>query len=194
MKTSTHMQYGRVEELERSPSPSGVKDHTPMLDRSMIQGSITGAQTKKGNFMMKRLHVLFLGLLFASTAGMVSAQGVGDKAGTSMSREQIKKERDEFMRTHQYDNAAENWVLKPGVEPPAGMKPRAAVKAEREEFLRNNRYDGPSEKWVSLKGTPRDLSTMPREQLRAETNQFIRTHRWDPVTDTWVEQAPRTKK
>lgn len=156
----------------------------------------TSAHIKNGTVTMKRLQALplLLGLFFASAAGVVNAQSAGDKGGASPTRVQIKMERDEFLKTHQWDAAAENWTLKSGSEAPAGMKGRAEIKAERDEFLRNNRWDGGTQTWVSLKGQPRDLGTMTREQVRAETREFVRTHRWDEANGTWVEHAAGKKR
>ena len=144
---------------------------------------------------MKRIQIapLVLGLLFAATTGLVNAQGVDAKAEAPLTRTQVKMERDEFLRTHQWDVISENWVLKSGVEAPVGMKSRAEIKAERDEFLRNNRWDDPTSSWVSLKGAPRDVSKMTREQVRAETAHFVRTHEWNETTQAWVEK-PSTKK
>lgn len=143
---------------------------------------------------MKRLQVLPLlfGMFFGLTAGVANAQSAGDKAGAPLTRAQVKMERDEFMKSHQYDPAAENWVLKPGFEAPAGMKSREQVKAERDEFIKTHKYDPAAETWVPLKGAPK--STMSREQVRNEARQFVRTHSWDPVTDTWVEKKAAAKK
>lgn len=145
---------------------------------------------------MKRLQALplLMGLLFASTAGMVNAQTTGDKAGASTTREQVKMERDEFIKTHHYDEVTSNWVLNSGSEPPAGMKSRAEIKAERDEFLRNNKYDTRLDVWVPLKAQPRDLSTMSREEVSKETRHFVRTHHWDDISGTWVENPAKVKK
>lgn len=171
MKTGAHMQHGGIEDSGWQASSRGF-----------------------GRGTIKRLQCLplLLGLFLASGAGMVSAQS--DKAGASPTRAQVKMERDEFLKTHVYDQATENWVLKAGVEAPAGMKSRAEMKAERDQFLRNNRYDQPTLSWVPLKGTPRDLGAMSREEVRNETRNFARTHHWDATTDSWVEQAPPKKK
>jgi hypothetical protein len=149
-----------------------------------------------GKNTMKRLQALplLLGLLFASTAGMVSAQPAGDMGGASPTRAQVKMERDEFLKTHHYDEVSSNWVLNAGSEPPAGMKSRAEIKAERDEFLRNNRYDTRIADWVPMKSEPRDLNAMSREQVRSETKHFMRTHHWDDVSGSWMEQAPAKKK
>jgi hypothetical protein len=198
METGAYMQYGLFEKLGWGPSPNGVKDRTPMLDRSTIQGSTTAVQVRNGNFTMKRLQVipLLLGLFFAFTAGVVNAQTVGGDVAAPLTREQVKKERDDFFKTHKYDAATENWVLRPGFEPPSGTKSRDEVKAELDEFLKTHKYDQPTETWVPVKGTPRDVSKMTRAQVRAETKQFYRTHDWDEVSSTWVEKkaSPRTKK
>ena len=145
---------------------------------------------------MKPLQVLplILGFLCFSTAGMVNAQSTNENTGTPLTRAQVKLERDEFLKTHHYDEATSNWVLNSGSEPPAGMKTRAEVKAERDEFLRNNHYDAAKETWVPLKANPRKLETLSRAQVRSETRQFLRTHRWDDSSGTWVEQPPAKKK
>lgn len=156
----------------------------------------TDAHGRNGTFLTKHLQVLPLlfGLIFACTAGVVNAQSAGEQAGAPLTRAQVKMERDEFIRTHQYDQATETWILKPGIEAPAGMKSRAEIKAARDEFLRNNRFDSATETWVPLKAEPRNLSTMSREQVREETRHFVRTRRWDDLTQTWVEQTSAAKK
>lgn len=115
-----------------------------MLDRSVIQGNETTIQSKKASFVMKRLQVLpvILGLSFALTAGMANAQATGGAAGAApLTREQVKMDRDEFMRMHRWDATSDNWILSPDVEAPAGMKSRAEVKAERDEFLRSHSWN-----------------------------------------------------
>lgn len=197
METGAYMQYGLFEKLGWGPSPNGVKDRTPMLDRSTIQGSTTAVQVRNGNFTMKRLQVipLLLGLFFAFTAGVVNAQTVGGDVAAPLTREQVKKERDDFFKNHQWDETVGNWVLRPGFEPPTGTMSRDEVKAERDEFFKTHQWDVATATWVPVKGTPRDLSKLTRAQVRAETNQFYRTHDWDEVSSTWVEKkASRTKK
>ncbi|MEO7161214.1 MAG: hypothetical protein ABJA84_03530 [Polaromonas sp.] len=160
----------------------------------MSQEITTIVQHKKASFKMKRLQVLplVLGLFFTFSAAMVNAQTAGATAGaTPMTREQVKMERDEFLRTHRWDTETDNWVMKPGIEAPAGMKSRAEVKAEREEFMRNHRWDQVSDNWLPMDKAPRDLSKLSREQVRAEAAQFVRTHRWDDDKSAWVEITPR---
>ncbi|MGA8783933.1 MAG: hypothetical protein WB542_01290 [Polaromonas sp.] len=163
----------------------------------MSQGITTIAQHKKASFKMKRLQILplVLGLFFTFSGGMANAQTAGATAGAApMTREQVKMERDEFLRTHRWDAATDNWVMKPGIEAPAGMKSRAEVKAERDEFMRNHRWDQASDNWVPMDKTPRDLSKLSREQVRSETAQFVRTHQWDDAKSAWVEITPRPPK
>ena len=143
---------------------------------------------------MKRLQVLpvIWGLSFALTAGMANAQATGGAAGAApLTREQVKMDRDEFMRMHRWDATSDNWVLKSDIEAPAGMKSRAEVKAQREEFMRNNRWNQATEHWEPMNNAPRDLSKMSRAQVSAETIQFSRTHQWDDDKSDWVEITPR---
>lgn len=143
---------------------------------------------------MKRLHIypLLFSLLFCSTATLVTAQ-TDTPAATQLTREQVKRDRDEFVRTHRYDPVSENWVLKESMEPPSGMKTRAEVKADRDAFLRTHRFEPVSGTWVASE-TPRDRSTMTRAQVREEARQFHRTHQWDDNTSSWVEKKVDTKK
>jgi len=143
---------------------------------------------------MKRLHIypLLFCLLIGSTATLVSAQ-TDTPAATQLTREQVKRERDEFIRTHRYDPVSETWVLRKGMEPPSGMKTRAEVKAERDAFLRTHRFEPVSGAWVATE-TPRDRSTLTRAQVREEARQFHRTHEWDDNSSSWVEKKAVTKK
>jgi hypothetical protein len=147
-------------------------------------------------FALKRLHALplLLGMLLTSSATLVNAQSDAEKSAMPMTREQVKMERDEFLKTHRWDTDAENWVLRANVDPPKGMKSRAEMKADRDEFLRMHRYEQNSDSWVPMKETPRNLSTMSRAQIKEETRQFLRMHHWDFATDTWVENESRKKK
>jgi hypothetical protein len=194
MKTNLQMQSDVSASGVGQTTASGVKNHAPMLDRAMIQGISTTIQSKKASFIMKRLQVLpvILGLSFALTAGMANAQATGGAAGAApVTREQVKMDRDEFMRMHRWDATSDNWVLKSDIEAPAGMKSRAEVKAQRDEFMRNHRWDAVSDNWVPLNKAPRDLGKMSRAQVRAETLQFNRTHQWNDDKSDWVEITPR---
>ena len=140
---------------------------------------------------MKRMRIasLMAVLVLAVNTGGVSAQ-----TEAPMTRAQVKMERDEFLKSHTWDGATDNWVLKPGYESPAGMKTRAEIKADRDEVLRNNRWDEASDSWIPLKDKPRDISKMSREQLRAETRAFVRTHSWDEATQTWLDKRPAKRR
>jgi hypothetical protein len=134
---------------------------------------------------------LWLGLALAAPH-LVHAQTTASPA--PLTREQIKMERDEFVRTHRYDPHTENWVMKPGFEAPTGVKTREQVRAERDEFLRNNRFDYVSGSWIPLKGSTGPESTRTRAQIREETRQFMRTHQWDTAKEVWLEVKPVAKK
>lgn len=153
------------------------------------------ANQKKG-FAMQRLQTLplVLGLLFASSATLVNAQSDAEKATMPMTREEVKKDRDEFLKMHRWDQTDGTWVLKSGVEPPMGTKSRAEVKMARDEFLSKHRWDQTDANWVPVTGSPRNMSAMSRAQVKEETLQFMRTHQWDPVNDMWVEQHYSKKK
>jgi len=147
---------------------------------------------------MKRQQALplILSLFCALGTGAAHAQDMGSTAAAAapLTREQVKRDRDEFLRTHRWDTITDNWVLKSGVEAPTGVKSRAEVKAERDEFLRNNRWNETRDQWEPLHKAPRDLGTMTREQVRAETRQFVRTHQWDEEKSAWVEMTPKKVK
>ena len=137
-----------------------------------------------------KLLPLVFGVLFASVA---SADDV--KPGLSATRGQVKMERDEFMKSHQWDHFSDNWVMKPDYDAPTGMKSRVEVKAARDEFLRNNRWDQNARTWISMKEQPRDLGKMSREEVRAEITQFQRTHRWSGESaQGWVDINAGKKK
>lgn len=146
--------------------------------------------------MMSRLQPipLFVCLLFTSSVGVVSAQSTDGQPTTSLTRERVKFETSEYLRTHQFDEIANTWVLKPGFEPPVGVKSRDEVRDEREQFLRNNRYDDATSSWVSLKGEPRNLSKLSRERVRFETSEFLRSYRWDEVNNGWVKKIASKNK
>jgi len=108
----------------------------------------------------------------------------------SKSREEVRKETADFLKTHQWDETNGRWMPEDNL--PAGASPtRAQVREELHVFLRNNRWDDRRGRWVPLK-SQRRLSTLTREQVRAETEVFLRTHHWDDMAGGWVDdQAPR---
>lgn len=145
---------------------------------------------------MKHLRMLptLLALAITVAGGSVYAQAPAASAAAPVTRAEVKMETAEFLKTHRWDAVNENWVLKSGVEAPAGVKTRAAIKADTNQFLRNNRWDEASSSWVSLKEKPRNLSTMTRAQVRAETSRFVRTHTFDEETQSWVDRPQPKKK
>jgi hypothetical protein len=128
---------------------------------------------------------LVIGLFLAAGCGSLLAQTPAPTAST-VTRAEVKMETAEFKKTHVYDAVNETWMVKPGMDAPAGMKSRAQIKAERDEFLRNNRWEENSSTWVPLKGKPREMSSLTREQVKAETIAFLKTHRFDENTETWI--------
>lgn len=135
---------------------------------------------------MKILQIpLVLGLIVGFNPALVYAQTPGETTAQALTREQIKKERDEFIKTHRYDSETDNWVLRKEYEPPASMKTRAQVKAERDEFIKTHKYDYATDSWVPLNGEPKGTQT--RAQVRAEAAQFLRTHTWNDIESSWVE-------
>jgi conjugal transfer/entry exclusion protein len=139
---------------------------------------------------------VLVAILLATTnlaQAQVAAVAASPSQGTA-TREQVKMERDEFLKTHRYDSQIDNWVLKPEFEAPAGVKSRDQVKAERSEFLRNNHYDDNTSTWVPISGSAMAASAMTRQQMRDETRQFMRTHQFDEVNQVWKEVKPPAKK
>jgi hypothetical protein len=128
---------------------------------------------------------LVVGLLLAAGSGSLLAQTPAP-AASAATRAEVKMETAEFKKTHVYDPVTETWMVKPGVDAPAGMKSRARIKAERDEFLRNNRWEESSATWIPLKGKPRDMSTLTRAQVKAETAAFLKTHYFDEVSEVWT--------
>jgi hypothetical protein len=127
----------------------------------------------------------------AQTPMPTTADAQADKPKT---REQVKLERDEFLRSHYWSVDEDNWVLRPEFEAPFGVKTREQVKAERNRFLSTHRWDTGEDQWVSVGPEPRDISTLTRDQVRAETREFLRTHDWDMVEEVWVDKRSGTKR
>lgn len=111
-----------------------------------------------------------------------------------LTREAVKMETADFLRTHRWDDERSSWMLKSGFDAPAGVKPRAEVKAERDAFMRANRWNEQASAWVPVKGGSRDLGTMSRAQVAAETKQFLATHTFDEEKGAYVAKAPRKTK
>lgn len=134
----------------------------------------------------KPLTLLLSASLLALAGHHTQAQTAAATATPApTTRAQVKMERDDFIKSHQWDEAGHTWVLKPGFEPPAPMKGRAEVLKERDEFLRNNRWDTASGSWIPL-AQPRVMSQLSREQVKRETREFLRTHEWDEAAEMWT--------
>ncbi|MCW7538555.1 hypothetical protein OOT46_11950 [Aquabacterium sp. A7-Y] len=145
---------------------------------------------------MRNPHLIatLLASCLALTLSPVSARTAGEDTAAGPSRVQVKMERDEFLRTHRWDDASATWVLKSGVEPPQGVKSRAEMKAERDEFLKGHRWDDRSSSWKPIGGSPPPTSTLSREQRRADTQRFMNTHRWDEQNQVWIERRSKTSQ
>jgi hypothetical protein len=130
-------------------------------------------------------------LAIATTSTISLAQTSSEKAAPSATRNEIKMERQEFMKSHRYDDVLEIWTLKPEYEAPAGMKTRAEIIAERNTFLSMNRYDAGTQEWVKLPGSPRDMSTMTRDQVKRERDAFSSTHTFDNTLGVFTLKNPR---
>ena len=133
---------------------------------------------------------LLIGSVAFNTHAATAAAGAPAAPPT---RNQVRMERDEFLRTHQWNETSDVWTLKSGVLPPAGVKSRTGVKAARDEFLRNNKWDESAGGWRPLKAAPRDIGGMSREQVRAKARSVMRTHTWDEATEAWVARATALK-
>ena len=89
--------------------------------------------TAPGRHITKRGYLLSaLAAAVLAASGLAPAQTTPANPESTLTRAQAKMERDEFLKTHRYDTGTENWVLKSGVEAPAGVKSRAEIKAHRD--------------------------------------------------------------
>lgn len=107
------------------------------------------------------------------------AQATAQQATSAVTRAQVKAERDEFLKTHEWFD--DQWQLKGAdkAKKPAGGPTRAQVKAERDAFLSKNRWDTVNEVWAPIQGAPRDVSKLSRDEVKREAAEFHRTHEWD---------------
>lgn len=151
--------------------------------------------TAPGRHITQRGYLLSaLAAITLAASGLAPAQTTSANPESTLTRAQAKMDRDEFLKTHRYDTGTENWVLKSGVEAPAGVKSRAEIKAQRDEFLRNNRYDNATETWTPIKAGASKPSTKTRREVKEDTLRFVRTHHWDETTEAWAENPRRSKK
>lgn len=114
---------------------------------------------------------------------------------TAPSRRAVQIDGERFVRSHHWDNAANQWLSNDGSkETPANGKSRQAVSAGLGDFLKNNRWDNVESKWVSLQQKPREISSLTREEVRTETRAFLKTHEFDPITSAWTLKPVSMKK
>jgi hypothetical protein len=138
----------------------------------------------------------WIGLSFAALGSVANAQSAPSDlivAAAPATRAEVKMETAEFLKSHRWDPAVDNWVLKDGFDAPAGVRPRTEVRAERDAFLKANRWDSAKEAWVPVKSERGEPPTRTRAQVAAETQQFLKTHEWDETKGAWSEKAPRRK-
>ncbi len=132
-----------------------------------------------------------IALAIVTTSTVSVAQTASEKSATPATRNEIKMERQDFMKSHRYDDVLEVWTLKPEYEPPKGVKSRTEIIAERNKFLSMNRYDAGTQDWVKISGSPRDMSTMSRDEVKRERDAFTSTHMFDNTLGTWSLKNPR---
>ena len=131
---------------------------------------------------------LMLAMAPAQAQTTMPTQIADAPAAPAKTREQVKLERNEFLRSHEWDADADTWVLKPEFEAPEGLTSREEVKRERDRFMSTHRWDPDQDQWVPLGAEPRDLDRRTREEVRAETRAFMRTHEWDPDRNLWTDK------
>ena len=135
--------------------------------------------------------VASLGICFALVGGMASAQ-TPEELACAKTRAEVKGDCVQFLKTHVWNEGLGTYVLKPGVNPPEGVKTRADVVAERNKFLAANRWDDGKTMWVPIAGKPRDMANEPlecknvRADVQKDCNAFLKTHRWDDGASTYV--------
>lgn len=134
-----------------------------------------------------RVRTLLLAVALGLSAPIIHAQ-----TAAPLTRIEVKMDRDAFLATHRWHEATDTWVLKSGVVPPMGVKPRSEVKAERDAFLAGHRWDSQGSRWIPDL-TPRQPSSMSRAQMMADMKQFTRTHEWSEDTGRWELLPPARK-
>lgn len=138
----------------------------------------------------------------ASLLGGPSAQAQAPAAAPAASapgqcartRAEVREECIAYLKLHRWDEASNNWVLKEGEKPPAGITTRAQIRAERLKYLSTHRWNGALSQWEPIAGTPRDFSKLSRAQVREETRAFMRSHVWDEGSGGYVERRIERKK
>jgi len=142
-----------------------------------------------------KLIAQLLGVCVA--AALVASCATSGGTAAPGSRAEAKAQRDAFLATHDYDDALDMWVPKPGTAEAAAAaaaKPsetRAEAKQQRDVFLAKNKYDDECACFKPIEGAPRDVSAMSRQDVKAELKEFMRTHEFDDATSTWVAKPTK---
>ena len=123
---------------------------------------------------------LLLVSTLATFGGLAHADG-------PLTREQVKMDRDTFLKLMHWDELTGQWTLKSNMEPPKGVKSRSEVLAMRDDWLRMHTFDEPTGSWVTM-GAARDMSKLTREQVNMETVRFLMTYRFDEAKSEWVSK------
>ncbi|MBI5716895.1 MAG: hypothetical protein HZC37_04315 [Burkholderiales bacterium] len=131
-----------------------------------------------------------VGALAMAVVGVAQSQAAGADVSCPRTRAEVRDECVAFMKTHRWDEAAGDWLLKSGAKSsaklPEGVTPREKVKAERDAFLRANKWNEAGAQWEPLGAKTRDLSQLSRVEVQKETAAFMRTHQWDEGTAAYV--------
>jgi hypothetical protein len=144
--------------------------------------------------LKKTVLTLAFGLLATGLAQAQRPVEAMAAAGPTATRAQVKMDREEFLRTHRWDDTSDVWTLQDNFDPPMGVRSRADVRAARDTFLRANRWDELNGMWKPRTPVVREPSDKSRAEVRAETIQFTKTHRYDEATEVWVERTPLRAK
>jgi hypothetical protein len=120
--------------------------------------------------------------------GLVAAPTPAQAQGSTLTRAQVKMDRDAFLAMARWDETVGNWVLKDDMAMPAGVASRAEVKAMRDKFLSMNKWNESTSQWVPMTA-PRDMSKLTRAEVTADTVAFLKTHRYDESTSQYVAKA-----
>jgi hypothetical protein len=136
----------------------------------------------------------FSGFVYSAALTVISTTAYAQTVtspGAAASRMEIRMERDEFLKTHRYDDSESEWLP---TTPTNSNLTRVEAKAARNQYLANHRWDEASDSFMPLGGTPRAMSSLTREEVKMETMQFTRTHAWDNQTSKWVMKSARAKR
>jgi hypothetical protein len=134
-------------------------------------------------------NLIFSALLISATSA-VYAQTTS-KPAVPATRSEVRMDRDEFLKTHKYDEVNSDWTPN---TPFKSESSRADVKMARDKFLSTNRWDEANDDFTPMAETSRNWGSMSREDRKMETMQFVRTHNWDNASSQWVKKPMRAKK